>query len=257
MRKLVSFMAFCVLLFGLAITTSAEAYEVKKGDNLWRIAKDHQTTVSRLMEINELKSIIIYPKQMIELGETYVVEKGDTLSHIGVAYNVTVEELKEWNDLTSDLILVNQELKIYPEKSVLKEKSKKPNNNANRVGTPKKTSQNTTAQASAKESSSSTKSLEGKTMSVVATAYTAECDGCTGITYTGIDLNKDRNAKVIAVDPNVIPLGTEVYVEGYGHAIAGDIGGAIKGNRIDIHVPTKKEAYDWGVREVEITILDN
>lgn len=96
---------------------------------------------------------------------------------------------------------------------------------------------------------------EPEWINVVATAYTAECDGCSGITYTGINLLEDRNAKVIAVDPSVIPLGSKVYVEGYGYAIAGDIGGAIKGNRIDIHVPTKKEAFDWGVREVRLRII--
>src|SRR5690625_6441278 len=93
-------------------------------------------------------------------------------------------------------------------------------------------------------------------MNMTATAYTAECDGCSGITYTGLNLNEDRHKKVIAVDPNVIPLGTRVHVEGYGEAIAGDIGSAIKGNKIDIHVPTKDEAFSWGVREVVVTILD-
>ncbi|GAA3326735.1 hypothetical protein GCM10020331_063860 [Ectobacillus funiculus] len=54
------------------------------------------------------------------------------------------------------------------------------------------------------------------------------------MTATGIDLRKDPNMKLIAVDPKVIPLGSKVWVEGYGEAIAGDTGGAIKGNRIDV-----------------------
>ncbi|WP_054788101.1 3D domain-containing protein [Gracilibacillus sp. JCM 18966] len=62
--------------------------------------------------------------------------------------------------------------------------------------------------------------------------------------------------KVVAVDPDVIPLGTRVHVEGYGEAIAGDTGGAIKGNRIDVHVPTKDEAFDWGRKQVDVTILE-
>jgi 3D (Asp-Asp-Asp) domain-containing protein len=97
---------------------------------------------------------------------------------------------------------------------------------------------------------------DGETISVVATAYTADCEGCSGITSTGINLNNDRNAKVIAVDPSIIPLGSKVYVEGYGYAIAGDIGGAIKGNRIDIHVPTRQEALNWGVRNVKVTVIE-
>ena len=88
------------------------------------------------------------------------------------------------------------------------------------------------------------------------TAYTANCAGCSGVTATGINLNNNRNMKVIAVDPSVIPLGSRVHVEGYGEAIAGDTGGAIKGNKIDVHVPTKSEAHSWGRRNVKVTILD-
>ncbi|WP_216831186.1 G5 and 3D domain-containing protein [Alkalihalobacterium elongatum] len=116
---------------------------------------------------------------------------------------------------------------------------------------PKQTSTN-----SGSTSNSSSTSPSGKTMTVTATAYTANCNGCSGITATGINLKNNRNMKVIAVDPNVIPLGSRVHVEGYGTAIAGDTGGAIRGNKIDVHVPTKNEAYRWGNRTVKITILD-
>ncbi|MBD5024222.1 peptidoglycan-binding protein, partial [Xanthomonas citri pv. citri] len=61
-----------------------------------------------------------------------------------------------------------------------------------------------------------------KELTVTATAYTANDGGISGVTATGIDLNKNPNAKVIAVDPNVIPLGSKVYVEGYGEATAAD-----------------------------------
>jgi len=93
-----------------------------------------------------------------------------------------------------------------------------------------------------------------KSFDVTSTAYTANCSGCSGITSTGIDLNKNPSTKVIAVDPSVIPLGSLVHVEGYGYAIAGDTGGAIRGNKIDVFVPTKKEAMNWGVRTVKVTI---
>jgi len=97
--------------------------------------------------------------------------------------------------------------------------------------------------------------IKGRTLTVTATAYTAKCNGCSGITATGINLNNNRNAKVIAVDPSVIPLGTRVHVEGYGTAIAGDTGGAIRGHKIDVHMPTKSDAFAWGTRRVKITIL--
>ena len=97
----------------------------------------------------------------------------------------------------------------------------------------------------------------GRTMTVEATGYIAMCsEGCTGITATGMDLRKNPNAKVIAVDPSVIPLGTRVYVPGYGEAIAADTGGAINGSKIDVHFPNTKTARDWGRRSIQITILD-
>ena len=95
---------------------------------------------------------------------------------------------------------------------------------------------------------------DNKSFTVTSTAYTADCNGCSGVTSTGIDLKANPNAKVIAVDPSVIPLGSIVHVEGYGHAIAGDTGSAIRGNKIDVFVPTQKQATSWGVRTVKVTI---
>ncbi len=61
---------------------------------------------------------------------------------------------------------------------------------------------------------------------------------------------------VIAVDPRRIKLGTLVFVEGYGFAVAADTGGAIKGNIIDVCVPTEREARNWGRRKVKVHIFD-
>ena len=91
---------------------------------------------------------------------------------------------------------------------------------------------------------------------VSATAYTAFCTGCSGITATGINLKANPGLKVIAVDPSVIPLGSKVWVEGYGHAIAGDTGGAIKGNKIDLFMADKSAALAFGRKQVKIKILD-
>ncbi len=60
---------------------------------------------------------------------------------------------------------------------------------------------------------------------------------------------------VIAVDPKVIPLGTLMYVEGYGFGIAEDTGGAIKGNKIDVCIESHKEALAWGRRNVRVHIF--
>lgn len=72
-----------------------------------------------------------------------------------------------------------------------------------------------------------------------------------GLTFTGIKAERG----VVAVDPTVIPLGTRLYIEGYGEGIAADIGGAIKGNRIDLCFDTYEEAIQWGRRTVKVYIL--
>ena len=59
----------------------------------------------------------------------------------------------------------------------------------------------------------------------------------------------------IAVDPRVIPLGTLMYVEGYGFGIAEDTGGAIKGNKIDVCIEDRRQAYTWGRRTVKVHIF--
>lgn len=105
------------------------------------------------------------------------------------------------------------------------------------------------------KSKSSGSEQGGKVYQMSSTAYTSGCNGCSGFTATGVDLNANPNMKLIAVDPNVIPLGSKVWVEGYGEAIAGDTGGSIVGNRIDVHVPTKSDANRWGRKTVQVKIL--
>ncbi|MFC7321331.1 3D domain-containing protein [Halobacillus campisalis] len=96
-----------------------------------------------------------------------------------------------------------------------------------------------------------------KTVNVEATAYTAFCEGCSGVTKTGIDLRDNPDQKVIAVDPDVIPLGSKVHVPGYGEAIAGDTGGAIKGNRVDLFMKENSEAMDYGRQQIEVEVLSS
>ena len=60
----------------------------------------------------------------------------------------------------------------------------------------------------------------------------------------------------VAVDPRVIPLGTELHIEGYGPAVAADTGGAIQGQRIDLYMDTEHECWQWGRRKVEVRVLE-
>ncbi|MGE7930510.1 ubiquitin-like domain-containing protein [Lysinibacillus xylanilyticus] len=114
----------------------------------------------------------------------------------------------------------------------------------------------TVVASAATVSRGSSEPASGKEFYVTATAYTPNCTGCSGISATGINLKSNSGLKVIAVDPSVIKLGSKVWVEGYGTAIAGDTGGAIKGNRIDILVQSESQASNWGVRKVRIKVLN-
>ncbi|MFD1036982.1 LysM peptidoglycan-binding domain-containing protein [Virgibacillus byunsanensis] len=255
MRKKLAALVAGVIIAGMAGTyVSAEEYEVIEGDTLWGIANEYDTTVEDLVDINDLKSTTIHPKQKLFINETYVVERGDTLSNVSKEYEVSVDELKEWNHLKTDLIVIGQELEIKGTNVVQEGQAVATTSNENQPDNNEST-QNT-EQTSESPEPNNQENPEGKTITVSATAYTAGCDGCSGITSTGVNLNENPNAKVIAVDPSVIPLGSEVYVEGYGYATAADIGSAIKGNKIDLHVPTKDEAFSWGVRTVNVTILN-
>lgn len=244
--------------FLIVLPLQAAEYEVKKGDSLWKIANNHDTSIIDLKELNNLDSDIIFPKQRLKIDKetTYIVQQGDTLSEIAREFNVTVNDIIEWNDLSSDLIIIGQEL-VIKENTKASEQEKEAAAPVKKQNTAKKASVDKTTKAEKQNNSKQASSeQDGETISVTATAYTAGCDGCSGITATGINLNDNPNKKVIAVDPDVIPLGSRVHVEGYGEAIAGDTGGAINGNKIDIHVPTKDEAYSWGVRTVDVTILN-
>ncbi|WP_301107924.1 3D domain-containing protein [Sporosarcina sp.] len=166
-------------------------------------------------------------------ASVHTVKKGDTLYKISQMHKVSVTNIMKWNNLKSSLIKPNQKLRLVkPAKvasSTSSKKSKLPSRNDDGVV---------------------------KEFTVSATAYTAHCNGCTGVTKTGLNLRKNPDLKVIAVDPSIIKLGTKVHVEGYGYAIAGDIGSAIKGNKIDVFIPNKTRAYQWGRKNVTIKILD-
>ncbi|WP_203247258.1 3D domain-containing protein [Sporosarcina beigongshangi] len=166
---------------------------------------------------------------------TYTVKSGDTLFGIAKKHHISITNLKAWNNLKSTTIHPNQKLAVVSKGNAAK--------------------QATTSKAVAKTPSRSTTDKVVKEFTVSASAFTANCNGCSGLTATGINLKSNPDMKVIAVDPNIIKLGTKVYVEGYGYAVAGDTGGSIKGNKIDVFFPTKAEAYKWGRKNVKIKIL--
>lgn len=91
----------------------------------------------------------------------------------------------------------------------------------------------------------------GRAILMVATGYAANTGGAGSRTATGTGVYRG----VVAVDPRVIPLGTRLYIDGYGEAIAADTGGAIRGNRIDLGFGSGAEALQWGRRSVTVHFL--
>ena len=88
-----------------------------------------------------------------------------------------------------------------------------------------------------------------RTLTVLSTSY---CTGATTATGAPVGVG------TVAVDPSIIPLGSHLYVQGYGNAVADDTGGAIQGYRIDVYYPPKDfclRSVDWGRRTVAVEIF--
>lgn len=205
-----------------------------------KVKKDSKIIITRVKKVTDVVeepidfSVVTKKDNNLLSGREKVVQQGET-GKVQRKYEVVLENGKEVSKkLISEKIIKEAKDKIVA------------------VGT-KQPVQTVAKAASGGEVSRGSSS--GKEFYVNATAYTANCNGCTGKTATGMDLRANPNAKVIAVDPNVIPLGSKVYVEGYGYAVAADTGGRIKGNRIDVFLPSKSAAYQWGTRKVKVKIL--
>lgn len=204
------------------ILSPAETTALENGMQITldRITNDQVIeTVSIDYETEKVKTDDLY------VGETEVKQKGEN-GEKRLTYSVTYLNGEE-----SERELVSEEV------------TKEPVNKIVLVGTKVKSSFKKTA---------STPTSYKKVIAMTATAYSAG-----GTTATGVPAKWG----VVAVDPDVIPLGTKVYVETadgkyiYGTAVAADIGSAIKGNKIDICVNTRAEAYSFGRRTVNVYIL--
>ncbi|WP_413309543.1 LysM peptidoglycan-binding domain-containing protein [Bacillus sp. 1P10SD] len=273
-KKIKTFIAVVALSGTVGANVKAAELTVQDGDTLWDLSRVHNTSVENIQKWNHLSTDLIHPGDVLTIAteKQYTVVKDDTLWDIAKEYQVSVAMIKEWNKLNTDLIHPGLQLVIYDEinnfssgKMVETAKtpvvSKAPEVSTKESNTSKseetKVEAAPTSVASKPEVPVTTKVEEtSKEITVKATAYTASCEGCSGTTATGLDLNANPGAKVIAVDPSVIPLGSKVLVEGYGEAIASDTGGAIKGNRIDVFIPSEEKALEWGKKEIKVKILD-
>lgn len=246
-----------------------KAFEVeltvgKEKSTVWTTA----TTVSDLLEnqdvtLNELDKVNLDLAEEVQKGTAVNVVRVEKITDVEVeslAHETVTKKdstmkkgaekvvTKGANGSVSKQYEITKENGKIVSKELISEKvTEQPVNEVVAVGTKKQSSNVTTL---------STSNSGGKSISVSATAYTASCSGCSGITKTGINLHSNPSSKVIAVDPSVIPLGSRVYVEGYGTAIAADTGSGINGYEIDVFFPAVSDAYRWGVRTVKVTILD-
>ncbi|WP_273545609.1 3D domain-containing protein [Paenibacillus caui] len=109
------------------------------------------------------------------------------------------------------------------------------------------------------------KQKEPETVTVVATGYTAGFESTGkrlghpqyGITYSGVKVRRDKNTvSTIAADLKVFPLGTILYIPGYGYGVVADKGSAIKGKKLDLYFSTTKQVFkEWGKKKVEVRVV--
>ena len=269
MKKIIYSLAAAAAITGAAGTAAhAQEVQVQKGDSLWALAHEYKVSIEDLKSWNGLSSEMIHPNDILNVSDhqIYKVQPGDTIWSIAEQFGANVMQIKKWNSIKGDMIYPNDEIKIKnapvkPQKA--KAVQKQPNQAAAKpaqapeqkpVQAPEQKKEVKTADTKPAPSVQSEKAA--KTLSVKATGYTADCKGCSGITATGVDLKANPDVKVVSVDPDVIPLGSKLYVEGYGYAVAADTGGAIKGNRVDLYFKNEQTALNWGVKQVKVKVLD-
>lgn len=184
-------------------------------------------------------------------SKTHTTNDNDTFWKLSRQYNVPLDKLLEANP-TIDPLNVYAGLKITI------------------PGAAATANASAAAKSAARQAAQTVTALNGKqyayskALLVKATAYTAaasENGGWAGLDYFGNKLK----VGTVAVDPKMIPLGTKLYIEGYDYnglpkggmvATATDIGGSIKGNRIDIFVPdTRQQALKFGIQDVKVYVL--
>ncbi|GGH87682.1 3D (Asp-Asp-Asp) domain-containing protein [Pullulanibacillus pueri] len=225
--------------------------------------RDHQLKVDGLVGPETKSALNHYVKfdgKILRLGDKgeEVEDVQDHLKSLGF-YNghldgiygqetrTAVEDFQKGNDLKVDGLVGQQTFKALHSSA---ERASQSTAGSARVETVNYTQKKTNTSSRSQPASSS------KVIYMNSTAYTAYCSGCSGVTATGINLRANPDVKVVAVDPDVIPLGTKLYVDGYGYAVAGDTGGAINGKRIDLFMSNQSDALDWGRKTVKVKILN-
>ena len=204
--------------------------------------------------------------------QEYTIKWGDTLSVISEATGASLDTLVQVNEIQdANLIYPGTVLRFSADqKEVTVDNGTEQhsyrvqnNNEVKEVETTEATTQaaetETTQAAQATPATETTQaaaassSQGGYYLTVEATAYSYNEAGLSNYTADGTNLVNEPN--VIAVDPSVIPLGSYVEIPGYGIFRAADTGGAIYGNRIDVHLVNLNDVYNFGRRTITIRVL--
>lgn len=222
-------------------------YTFQWGDTLWGISEATDISVDKLVHVNDIDNrSLIHVGTTIYLSDDYSVLSVKNDDEI-VSYDVSTDEVTETE--TPEEVTEAQEVEEVVTETEVTE-------TVEETEAVVETNQSEAASVPAESQSeaSSESSEEGRWMTVEATAYSRNQEVLSNFTFTGIDLRE--NPQVIAVDPNVIPLGSTIHVPGYGTFVAGDTGGAIKGNRIDLHMEDLQAAFQFGRRTIDIQVFE-
>ncbi len=241
-------------------------------------AAEYTTSTWEARTVNEIKQDL---KNTDDGSTEYTIQWGDTLSSVALATDLSIDALVDVNDINNaNTIYSGNTISLSADHSTVTIETTEDTKSYD-VSTPEEVvevepaveevveveevpaeepavveEQPAVTEPTATETpqAETTAAQSGKTVTVEATAYSTNQPELSDTTATGINLNENPN--VIAVDPSVIPLGSTVYVPGYGTFTAGDTGSAINGNRIDVHITDLNQAMNFGRQTMEVQILN-
>ena len=201
-----------------------QEYTIKWGDTLSVISEATGASLDSLVQVNEIQNAnLIYPGTVLRFSAD---QKEVTVNNGSQEHSYRVQDNKEVKEV---------------------EKSEATTSASN------ETAQATETTQAAQTTQAASSSQNGYYLTVEATAYSYNEAGLSSYTADGTNLVNEPN--VIAVDPSVIPLGSYVEIPGYGIFRAADTGGAIYGNRIDVHLVNLNDVYNFGRRTITIRVL--
>lgn len=226
-----SFSEVMNIIYSASVLTSASEDRVEEAQ------KEHD-------KLTDMRETLVVEKESLNEKQVAAVEKKEALNtKVADLRKVLAENESELNNL-------NAEERAIKAEQEAKRRAAAARNNVTTASSNQSAASKSTSNTTQKSASTSA----GEWRTVQATGYSTQQRGLSTHTALGIDLRV--NPRVIAVDPRVIPLGSLVEVQGLGVYVAGDTGGAIKGNIIDIHYPTVRQALNWGRRNVKIRVIN-